>query len=228
MPASTIGSPPSPRLSPRVTKHKSPTMLPEIAALHRKSSSDQIREMEEQDSPVPQIKPNKDHFPISIVWCPLPLLTWLFPFIGHLGVCKSDGIIHDFAASEYINRHKQKMGFGSVTKFAPVNLHLIKGYTDMNSAVRSWDDAVDNASKKYDNLSHNLILNNCHAHVATVLNSLEYRGITYWNTVLLILYMCWQGKFVSSSRFFLTYAGFFVVVIFACVILGLGIGNQYR
>jgi len=184
--------------------------------------------MEEQESPLPAIKANKDHFPVSIVWCPLPLLTWLFPFIGHLGVCTSDGVIHDFAASEYINRHRQKMGFGSVTKYAPIDLHHTKNFSDMNTAVRDWDEAVNGASRQYEHMSHNLILNNCHAHVATVLNNLEYRGITYWNTVLLILYMVWKGKFVSSSRFFVTYAGFFVILIFLCVILGLGIGNQLR
>ena len=33
----------------------------------------------------------------GIVWTPLPLLSWLFPFIGHVGIATSDGMIHDFS-----------------------------------------------------------------------------------------------------------------------------------
>ena len=45
----------------------------------------------------------RDRFPFSIVWTPLPLLTWLFPFIGHLGIARSDGLVHDFAGPYYIH-----------------------------------------------------------------------------------------------------------------------------
>ena len=30
-------------------------------------------------------------YPYCIVWCPIPCLTWLFPFIGHMGICMSSG-----------------------------------------------------------------------------------------------------------------------------------------
>ena len=39
----------------------------------------------------------------SIVWTPIPLLTWLFPFIGHMGICYSNGIIRDFAGPYYVS-----------------------------------------------------------------------------------------------------------------------------
>ncbi len=32
----------------------------------------------------------------ALVWAPIPLLSWLMPFIGHMGVCCSRGRIHDF------------------------------------------------------------------------------------------------------------------------------------
>lgn len=47
--------------------------------------------------------PERDHFPLCIVWTPLPLLTWLVPVIGHLGIVKSDGEIHDFAGPYHVN-----------------------------------------------------------------------------------------------------------------------------
>lgn len=36
-------------------------------------------------------------FPFSIVWTPLPLISWLLPFVGHLGIADSRGVIYDFA-----------------------------------------------------------------------------------------------------------------------------------
>lgn len=27
----------------------------------------------------------RDRFPFCLVWTPIPVLTWFFPFIGHLG-----------------------------------------------------------------------------------------------------------------------------------------------
>jgi hypothetical protein len=36
-------------------------------------------------------------YPFCLVWTPIPLLTWIFPFIGHMGIATSQGIIRDFA-----------------------------------------------------------------------------------------------------------------------------------
>ena len=41
----------------------------------------------------------KQRYPYCLVWTPLPCITWLFPSIGHVGICTSKGIIHDFAGS---------------------------------------------------------------------------------------------------------------------------------
>ena len=32
-------------------------------------------------------------FPYCIVWTPIPLISWLLPFVGHMGVCSSKGTI---------------------------------------------------------------------------------------------------------------------------------------
>ncbi len=49
------------------------------------------------------IRPELTRYPYCIVWTPIPLLTWLLPFIGHVGICTSEGIIHDFAGSYYVS-----------------------------------------------------------------------------------------------------------------------------
>lgn len=36
-------------------------------------------------------------YPVCLVWTPIPMLTWLMPFVGHLGIATSAGVIRDFA-----------------------------------------------------------------------------------------------------------------------------------
>lgn len=49
------------------------------------------------------VQPERDHFPLCVVWMPLPVLTWFIPFIGHAGIATSRGTIHDFVGSHMIN-----------------------------------------------------------------------------------------------------------------------------
>ena len=121
------------------------------------------------------------------------------------------------------------MGFGRVTKYWRISLDDIKrtplingvesanphhieneasaddihsmANTNENMLVQAWDDAVEFASGKYRYENHNLIANNCHAHVSTSLNRLHFRDITYWNTVLLMLYLVIYGKYVRYGHF---------------------------
>ena len=37
-----------------------------------------------------------NRFPYSIVWQPFPVLGWILPCIGHMGIADSSGIIYDF------------------------------------------------------------------------------------------------------------------------------------
>jgi hypothetical protein len=55
-------------------------------------------------------------FPYSIVWTPIPIITWLLPFVGHMGICSSDGTIHDFAGPYFIS--VGNLAFGSPTRCA--------------------------------------------------------------------------------------------------------------
>lgn len=113
------------------------------------------------------------------------------------------------------------MGFGRVTKYWKVSLKDIKASpvlsavasrsaeeeplglgkngNDNASLIQFWDDSVEFASGKYRYEEHNLITNNCHAHVATSLNRLNFRGITYWNTLLIMIYLMIYSKFVRYA-----------------------------
>lgn len=50
-----------------------------------------------------QVDANNDRYPYCIVWTPLPLITWFLPFIGHMGICTSAGVIRDFAGPYFVS-----------------------------------------------------------------------------------------------------------------------------
>ena len=62
-----------------------------------------------------EINLNSSHFPYCIVWTPIPLITYVFPSIGHTGIGTSSGIIHDFASSFFVS--VDDFAFGKPTKY---------------------------------------------------------------------------------------------------------------
>ena len=50
-------------------------------------------------------------YPHCLVWTPIPVITWLFPFIGHMGIARTDGIIRDFAGPYYVSVRTNKSLF---------------------------------------------------------------------------------------------------------------------
>ena len=58
-----------------------------------------------------EINLKSSHFPYCIVWTPIPLITYLFPSIGHTGIGTSSGIIHDFAGSFFVNMDDFAFGY---------------------------------------------------------------------------------------------------------------------
>jgi hypothetical protein len=66
-------------------------------------------------SPTMQIDPRRARFPCCIVWTPLPIISWLVPFIGHIGICREDGVILDFAGPNFVC--VDNFAFGSVTRY---------------------------------------------------------------------------------------------------------------
>lgn len=44
-----------------------------------------------------EINHDLHRYPYCLIWTPIPLITWLFPIVGHMGIADSTGIIRDFA-----------------------------------------------------------------------------------------------------------------------------------
>ncbi|CAH1978316.1 unnamed protein product [Acanthoscelides obtectus] len=146
----------------------------------------------------------KDKYPCCIVWTPIPLLTWLFPFIGHMGITMSNGVIRDFAGPYFVS--EDNMAFGRPTKYWQLQPPRARG------GVVGWDAAVTEASDIYKGRMHNLCCDNCHSHVATALNLMNYNNSSNWNMVKLAILMMVHGKYVSLARFLKTWLPFTIIV----------------
>ncbi|XP_071804984.1 transmembrane protein 222-like [Asterias amurensis] len=133
-------------------------------------------------------------YPHCVVWTPIPFLTWLFPFIGHMGIAMSSGVIRDFAAPYYVS--EDDMGFGKPTKYWMLD--------QSQARPNSWDVSVSEASEEYKNRMHNLCCDNCHSHVAMALNLMQYKGQS-WNMIKLCFLMLIFGRHTGIGGFLKTW-----------------------
>ncbi|XP_036371885.1 transmembrane protein 222-like [Megalops cyprinoides] len=151
------------------------------------------------------IDPDISRYPYCIVWTPIPVLTWLLPFVGHMGICTSAGVIRDFAGPYFVS--EDNMAFGNPTKYW--QLDVSKVYANGPNA---WDIAVNDASEEYKHRMHNLCCDNCHSHVAMALNLMRYENSTSWNMVNLCLLSLIHSKHVSCGGFLKTWLPFLLLI----------------
>jgi transmembrane protein 222 len=151
----------------------SSTSTEEMSALHIVEPSSDRSEYDSSGT--------KDHDDLSftIVWSPLPPITWLIPFIGHTGICDSNGIASDFQGPYYVG-DDGRMAFG-----APTRALKISGV-----AAEPWDAAIQTANEVYRGRMHNICCDNCHSHAY---------GITKWNMVKIATLVFFRGRFLSWS-----------------------------
>lgn len=161
------------------------------------------------DSMIAQIDKSRDRYPCCIVWTPIPILTWLCPLIGHMGIALSSGVIRDFAGPYFVS--EDNMAFGRPTKYWQLMPSLARG------GVQGWDTAVTEASEVYKGRVHNLFCDNCHSHVAFALNLMRYDDSSSWNMVKLALKMPFHSRYVGLWGFFKTWFPFTTVVTIVLV-----------
>ncbi|KAH9562877.1 hypothetical protein CY35_05G094200 [Sphagnum magellanicum] len=180
---------------------------------------------------VSHIDIKKARFPCCLVWTPLPIVAWLVPFIGHVGICREDGVILDFAGPCFVN--VDNFAFGSTAKYLRLNPEKccfpphLSGHTcsdpfrhtDKGTAI-SWDDGVETTMRNYQNKLYNLFTCNCHSFVANALNRMAYRGSIKWNIVNVLALVFFKGQYVSYWALVRTYAPFVMVLILGLVMTG--------
>ncbi|XP_074603864.1 transmembrane protein 222 [Brevipalpus obovatus] len=151
-----------------------------------------------------EINVQRNRYPYCLVWTPIPLLTWLFPFIGHMGIATSNGIIRDFSMSYVVST--DDMAFGDPTRYLQLNVDKVTGGRE------AWDKAVDYASETYCKRLHILCWDNCHSHVSLALNHMRYKGFNSWNMCILAFWMFFRGHHTSLSGFIKTWLPFIVFI----------------
>lgn len=159
----------------------------------------------------PAIDPVREHYPFCIVWCPIPLLSWLLPFVGHIAVCDSQGRIYDFQGSYRIGQ--DRMLFGNPVKYWDVSRDYVPSFydpglydaPDREDAVRreiaAYDAAVASATTHFrQGEIYNFFTNNCHAFVAASMNEQQLKK-SHMGMVSVAIGMALHGRYVSFSRF---------------------------
>ncbi|KAM6559232.1 hypothetical protein CsatA_028471 [Cannabis sativa] len=181
--------------------------------------------------PLSPIDSKKAKFPCCLVWTPLPVVSWLAPFIGHTGICREDGTVLDFSGSNFVN--VDNFAFGSAARYLqldreqccfPPNIsrHTCKhGYkhTEFGSSI-TWDDALESSMRYFEHKSYNLFTCNCHSFVANCLNRLCYEGSMNWNMINVAGLIFLKGKWVDGLSILRSFFPFMVVIIFGVVMVG--------
>ena len=162
-------------------------------------------EIKEKDIIKPKLKIDmkRQRYPYSIVWTPIPCITWILPSIGHAGICTSEGIIYDFAGPYHVS--VDDMAFGNPTKYYQLDLDL-KEY-------ENYDDAIEGGKDDYTEQNYSFCCNNCHSFIARCLNKLKYKGKSNYTMIHVWWILCIKSKYLSCGKFIQTYIGFFIVLI---------------
>ncbi|KAL1204375.1 Protein REVERSION-TO-ETHYLENE SENSITIVITY1 [Cardamine amara subsp. amara] len=196
-----------------------------------------IREEEDADDhghdlwPLSEIDTKKSKFPCCLVWTPLPVVSWLAPFIGHIGICREDGVILDFAVSNFVN--VDAFMFGPPARYLqldrtkccfPPHLagHTCKyGYqhTEFGTSL-TWDDSLSMSVRSCEHKTYNIFTCNCHSFVADCLNRLCYDGSMEWNMVNVAILFMRKGKWVNASSVFRSFLPAISVTTLGVLLVG--------
>lgn len=152
----------------------------------------------------------RHRYPYCVVWTSIPGLTWLFPFIGHVGICLSNGVITDFSGPYRVT--EDQMGFGNPRKYWQLDPARAQG------GQVGWDEAVTRAAEVYRGRMYNLFCDNCHSHVVTALNYCAYDGKSNWTLISLWLRLSIYSRYVSYFEAIRTYVPFCILVTLATVL----------
>lgn len=151
----------------------------------------------------PVVDPARNRYPYCVVWSPLPPITWFLPFIGHTGICDSEGVIWDFAGPYTIGT--DDMAFGAPTRYLQLDPDQCK--------LIDWDKGVAEGNGVYRHRMHNICFDNCHSHVAKCLNAMGYGNIRDRNMFSIGIRMFFFSKFVGMKEFIKTFLPFSIIII---------------
>uniref|UniRef100_A0A7S4EVU1 Uncharacterized protein n=1 Tax=Chrysotila carterae TaxID=13221 RepID=A0A7S4EVU1_CHRCT len=163
-------------------------------------------------------------YPHCLVWTPIPLLSWLCPYIGHVGLCDSEGRVLDFAGPFYVGI--DSMLFDWPTRY--IQLHLDDAQLEQ---TKSWDQAVFEVATDFEGQSYDFVCWNCHSFLASFLNRLNYgpdvcaRLLHGWTVAGVAARLFVSARFVNFWGFVKTWGG--NLAIWTAVLLSTLLSNSY-
>lgn len=111
-----------------------------------------------------------------------------------------------------------------IWKLEPEQIHNLNG---KNNATEAYDAAVVNGACVYGGRFHNLFLDNCHCHVALVLNQLAYDRRTDWNQVRVFRKIWLNGRWVRHRNCLRVFGPCLILVVVA-IAVGVSIAMTSR
>jgi hypothetical protein len=108
-----------------------------------------------------------DYHPHSIVWTTLPILSWIFPFIGHVGITDSKGHIYDFSGNYQVDNDNFVFGPGIIS--CPISAI----YSISHDNMLKLDNSIREATTEWKTKKHHIISNNCHHFCIDSINRAE-------------------------------------------------------
>ena len=85
---------------------------------------------------VPTMSQKREDLSFTILWSPLPPITWILPFIGHTGIANSEGIASDFQGP-YSVGDQGRMAFGNPTRALKVDAGDLPGKTTTTTTTNT-------------------------------------------------------------------------------------------
>lgn len=145
--------------------------------------------------------------PYTFLWSSIPFISTIFPFLGHISVCSSNGTIHDYFSSKYISI--DQLNYGSPEKI--INLELNEG------EMIEWDRAIKRSDKKYKRKNFSFCGNNSLKYAGYILSEVNYKGKKKYSKCDIIKLSINKGKYLSKCAIVKTWIGF--VLIITCLLL---------
>ncbi|KAI7995030.1 Protein REVERSION-TO-ETHYLENE SENSITIVITY1 [Camellia lanceoleosa] len=203
----------------------------ELKPAHDVENSNSERQILHELWPLGEIDPKKAKFPCCLVWTPLPVVSWLTPFIGHVGICREDGTVIDFSGSNFVS--VDDFAFGGVARYLqldreqccfPRNLagHTCKHHyrhAEQGTAI-TWDDALAQSTGHFEHKSYNLFTCNCHSFVTNCLNRLCYHGSMGWNLISVAALILFKGHWVDTLSILRSFLPFTAVLCLGIFMVG--------
>lgn len=169
------------------------------------------------------LRNGRNAYAFCIVWTTIPLISWLLPFIGHMGITDSEGNIYDFQGDRTIG--KNNMLFGQPMKYVDLTADYVPSLHTgsdqkteatqhtLQTEINNYNTALNGVIRHFRQHEHyNFFCNNCHTFVASVLNAHgNTRNMESMVTLAYKIFM--KGRYIDNISRIRVYAPLMTIII---------------